>query len=177
MCQLVKVSTIACKAPESVQYYKSQRNALMSTFAEFVETKPMKDQQLADVERYAMMLCDALYMNIRQYQLQWHNRALASSNGPDSEYHQRKINEIDCDGVPHEFYIERGRKYYKLIHRATDNGSQSVHAFIDKKTGDVYKAASWKAPAKIVRYNLLDESSREECYARADWAGSYLYIR
>ena len=37
-----------------------------------------------------------------------------------------------------------------------DSNSQceSVHAFVDKKTGEVYKAASYKAPAKIVRYNL-----------------------
>ena len=37
----------------------------------------------------------------------------------------------------------------------TESGSRSVHAFIDKKTGEVYKPASFKAPAKHVRYNLL----------------------
>ena len=76
----------------------------------------------------------------------------------------------------HEFYIESGRKYHKVIHKWKDNGSQSVHAFIDKKTGDVYKPASWKAPAKYVRFNLLDDNSREECFARCDWAGGYLYM-
>ena len=55
----------------------------------------------------------------------------------------------------------------------TESGSRSVHAFIDKKTGEVYKPASFKAPAKHVRYNLLSEISREECYARCDWAGGY----
>ena len=153
----------------------------MPTFADFVESKPMKDQQLADVERYAVMLCDALYMDIKRQQLAYHtaamSRAYLSENDFDTKYHQRKTAEIADNGVPHEFYIESGRKYHKIIHRATDNGSQSVHAFIDKKTGEVYKPASWKAPAKIVRYNLLDESSREECYARADWAGGYLYVR
>ena len=59
----------------------------------------------------------------------------------------------------------------------TESQSKSVHAFVDKKTGEVYKAASYKAPAKIVRYNLLEIASREECFSRADWAGSYLYIR
>ena len=29
LCQFVKVSTIACKAPRSVPYYKSQRKATM----------------------------------------------------------------------------------------------------------------------------------------------------
>ena len=59
----------------------------------------------------------------------------------------------------------------------TNGGSESVHAFVDKKTGEVYKPASFKAPAKIVRYNLLMIESREECFARADWAGGYLYVR
>ena len=174
---LSKVSTIACNAPEWVQYYKSQRNTLMTTFADFVESRPAMEEQLSKVETYSVMLCDALYLDIKRQQLQWHNNALKQTNGPDKEYHDRKVREIVDNGVPHEFYIESGRKYYKLIHRTTDNGSQSVHAFIDKKTGDVYKSASWKAPAKGVRYNLLDNSSREECYARADWAGGYLYLR
>ena len=149
----------------------------MPTFADFVESKPAMDEQISNIERYAVMLCDALYMDIKQNQLKWHTQALETADDFDRKYHQRKIDEIDCDGVPHEFYIESGRKYHKIIHRTIDNGSQSVHAFVDKKTGEVYKPASWKAPAKIVRYNLLDESSREECYARADWAGGYLYIR
>ena len=76
----------------------------------------------------------------------------------------------------YKFYIETGRKYHKLI-METGDSSRSVHAFIDKKTGEVYKPASFKAPAKIVRYNLLMIESREECFARADWAGGYLYVR
>jgi hypothetical protein len=77
---------------------------------------------------------------------------------------------------PYKFYIESGRKYHKVI-METESGSKSVHAFVDKKTGEVYKPASWKAPAKIVRYNLLMIESREECFARADWSGGYLYVR
>jgi len=76
----------------------------------------------------------------------------------------------------YKFYIESGRKYHKII-METGSGSRSVHAFVDKKTGDVYKPASFKAPAKIVRYNLLRIESREQCYQRADWAGGYLYVR
>ena len=52
----------------------------------------------------------------------------------------------------------------------TESQSRSVHAFVDKKTGEVYKPASFKAPAKIVRYNLLMIESRKECFERADWA-------
>ena len=75
-----------------------------------------------------------------------------------------------------EFVIEAGRKYYK-INQVNDGYSGGVHAFIDKKTGDVFKPASWRGPAKIVRYNLLNPISREDCFNRADWAGGYLYVR
>ena len=85
-----------------------------------------------------------------------------------------RVNNNKTDG--YKFYIESGRKYHRII-METGTGSRSVHAFIDMKTGEVYKPASWKAPAKIVRYNLLIIESREECFARADWAGSYLYVR
>ena len=77
---------------------------------------------------------------------------------------------------PYKFYIESGRKYHKIV-METESQSRSVHAFVDKKTGDVYKPASFKAPAKIVRYNLLSIESREQCFERADWAGGYLYVR
>ena len=69
-----------------------------------------------------------------------------------------------------------GRKYHKVF-MYIDGKRSSIHAFIDKKTGEVYKPASFKAPAKHVRYNLLLIESREECLARADWAGGYLYMR
>jgi hypothetical protein len=56
-------------------------------------------------------------------------------------------------------------------------GQRSVHAFIDKKTGSVYKAASWRGPAKGERCNLLIIKEREWVLSNADWAGSWLYAR
>jgi hypothetical protein len=53
----------------------------------------------------------------------------------------------------------------------------SIHAFIDKKTGSVYKPANVKAPAKGERYNVLVINSREEMFEKCDWAGGYLYMR
>ena len=76
---------------------------------------------------------------------------------------------------PYKFSIESGRKYHKIV-METESQSRSVHAFVDQKTGEVYKAASFKAPAKHVRFNLLEINSREECFERADWAGGYLYM-
>ena len=79
------------------------------------------------------------------------------------------------DAPTYKFYIEEGRKYHKIIMDA--HGSKSVHAFIDKKTGSVYKAASFKAPAKHVRFNLCIISDREWLLENADWAGGYLYMK
>jgi len=101
-----------------------------------------------NVLRYSEMLCEALTQQFK-------------SSHPNSD--------------PYKFYIESGRKYHKLI-METNGNSRSVHAFVDKKTGEVYKPASFKAPAKHVRYNLLSEMSREKCFERCDWAGGYLYI-
>jgi hypothetical protein len=52
-----------------------------------------------------------------------------------------------------------------------------VHAFIHRQTGCVYKPASWKAPAKHVRYNLMDEVSFATCIQDANWHGAYLYMK
>ena len=73
---------------------------------------------------------------------------------------------------PVTFSITTGKKYLKIV-----QNRGGVHAFIDKKTGQVYKPASWKSPAKHVRYDLRIISQREECLSRADWAGGYLYLR
>lgn len=70
-----------------------------------------------------------------------------------------------------EFEVEPGRKYYKIV-KVVGIG-KSVHAFVDKETGDVYKAAGWNAPAKGIRYNL--ERDKEVLAQHADWAGGYLY--
>jgi hypothetical protein len=36
--------------------------------------------------------------------------------------------------------------------------SKCVHCFVDMETGDIYKAAGWKAPAKGVRGNIFDDN-------------------
>ncbi len=79
------------------------------------------------------------------------------------------------------FEVVVGRKYHKIVmYDLSVNGerwSGGVHAFIDKKTGEVYKPASWKSPAKIVRYDLRIINQREYVMNHCDWAGSYLYLR
>jgi hypothetical protein len=120
-----------------------------TSFADFATTQDARNTIQLNVRKFTLMLCDALELDFKTHH-------------PNSD--------------PYKFYIESGRKYHKVI-METGGGSRSVHAFVDKKTGEVYKAASFKAPAKIVRYNLLEIASREQCFARADWAGGYLYVR
>lgn len=74
------------------------------------------------------------------------------------------------------FTITNGRKYAKVISSSGEN-QNFVFCFIDRKTGDVYKAATWKAPAKHVRYTLTDEESAQELAHKSDAYGSFLYMR
>ena len=75
------------------------------------------------------------------------------------------------NGSIYKFTIQTGRKNHKI------HDGNGVHAFVDKNTGEVYKPASYKAPAKHVRYDLRRIKQRRECFSNADWAGSYLYLR
>ena len=52
----------------------------------------------------------------------------------------------------HVFAIESGRKYDKVT---VSNPQKSVYCFVDRE-GNIYKAASWAAPAKGVRWKLAD---------------------
>ena len=128
---------------------------MTTTFADYCASADAREQIAANVLKWSEMLCEALMDNFK-----------SRNRGKVGGY----------DAPVYKFYIESGRKYHKII-METDSGSRSVHAFVDKKTGEVYKPASFKAPAKIVRYRLLEIASREECFQRADWAGGYLYIR
>jgi len=124
------------------------------------------------IEDYTLSLCDALYMNLKDQQIRSHQRSIKDEVNVD--YHQQKIEHIKNHGVDVEFYYDRGRKYLKIIMRDT-GGQKHVHAFVDRKTGEVFKPASWSGPAKGVRFNLMLEQGREWLLEHADWAGGYLY--
>lgn len=75
------------------------------------------------------------------------------------------------------FTITNGRKYAKVVSSDTSGNQNFVFCFIDRKTGDVYKAATWKSPAKHVRYTITDEESAQELAHKSDAYGSFLYMR
>jgi hypothetical protein len=155
---------------------------MTSTFSDFVASKPDKDLMKKQVQDYCKMLCEALIENYKSYSIRSHNhsivRALDEGDSTKVQYHEDRIQEIKNNVDIYDFYMVEGRKYWKIV-MSTDGDyrCQSVHAFVDKSNGDVYKSASFKTPAKGVRYNLLDESSRENVLANCDWSGSYLYQR
>ena len=79
-------------------------------------------------------------------------------------------------------YIEtatrRGPKYVKLWtgEKRNENGEariNSIHAFVEISTGDIFKPASTKAPAKHKRGNIYENEGRD-CLTPA---GHVAYMR
>ena len=82
------------------------------------------------------------------------------------------------------FRYYEGKKYIKVVREEYDETNDrwrdtTVHAFVDRETGEVYKPASWKAPAKHVRFNLSNDLDRQKLHDPnfVGWAGGYLYMR
>ena len=64
--------------------------------------------------------------------------------------------------------FEPGSKYVKVV-KISAGGSRSVHSFVEKETGAIWKAASWKAPAKnFARGNVFDAGTYLN---RLEWTG------
>ena len=127
------------------------------SFADFVATQDARNDIQLRIREYILMLCDALEMNFKG-----RNKGIVAGR----------------EAPAYKFVIESGRKYHKIIMVIPNENrpdSRSVHAFVDMKTGEVYKPASFKAPAKHVRFNLLLINDREWLLENADWAGGYLY--
>lgn len=85
------------------------------------------------------------------------------------------------DRTPDRVFTEYGRKFVRVGH---DNGVQRfVHSFVELETGDVIKAAGWKAPQKrangtwATKYNLGTPEGLARLIAEMDWSGHYLYLR
>ena len=132
-------------------------------------------QTIADsVLKNTHLLIEALKDNYRQYAIRGHQKFVDDAD--THEYHVRRIDELKAGDCSIDYQVETGKKYHKLI-LVDSSANRSVHAFIDKQTGEVYKSASWKAPAKGVRYDLRLIADREYLLQNADWSGGYLYAR
>ena len=145
------------------------------------------------VAGWGQTYADTITKNYREYHINTLNGNL-SGNYP--EYAREQLNAIE-NGTANlmKFKVKTGKKYYKIVQmnyekfwkngiiKESDNvygyREGSVHAFVDKKTGQVYKPASWQAPAKHVRYDLRIIREREFLFNsnNTGWAGGYLYLR
>jgi len=132
------------------------------------------------IKEFVTQLCESLETNYRDY----HVRSMRTFT---SDYAKKQLEDVN-NGTANlmKFKIVSGKKYYKIIQQDYDTFQDrneyrdgSVHAFVDKKTGEVYKPASWKSPAKHVRYDLRIIKHREFLHNsdNVDWAGGYLYMR
>lgn len=149
-----------------------------TAFADFCAEQDAHNTIQLNVTKWTLMLCDALKQDYIRYAIESHNNAIFHSDAGDSHsvnYHKTCIEELKNGQCDYDFTFESGRKYHKVIMNA--HGSRSAHCFIDKKTGSVYKSASWRGPAKGERCNLLIIKEREWALENADWAGSWLYRR
>ena len=124
--------------------------------------------------------CESLTENYKQHSISMHQNFT-------SEWSKDQLESIK-NGTANltKFVIKTGRKYYKIMQHEFDTFQDrneyregSVHAFVDKNTGEVFKPASYNAPAKHVRYDLRIINDRAKLHdpRYTGWAGGYLYMR
>lgn len=147
---------------------------MTTAFVDFPAQQQAKQQIAENVYKHTLALIEALKQNYVQYAIRGHQKFL--NDADTQEYHLRKIEELKNDICPIDYQVETGKKYHKVIF-VDGGGQRSVHCFIDKNTGEVYKSATWKSPAKGVRYDLRLIADREHLLQHADWSGAYLYAK
>ena len=159
-----------------------------------VLTREEREQVVEDLENRILSWTNQLCISLGENYKRYHRRMIESnaarfnadgSRADLSRYAQQQLNELNegtFKGM--RFTIETGRKYHKIISNDWDErrkewNSGGVHAFVNKHTGEVYKPASWKSPAKHVRYDLRVIRDREYVLNpdNCGWSGGYLYMR
>ena len=139
------------------------------------------------VKSYVNDYANAITENYRRYHL---NTLNGNLHGNYPEYAKKQLAEIE-NGTANlmKFKVYTGKRYYKIVQQEFETWEKSrnygkyadgsVPCFVDKKTGQVFKPASWQAPAKHVRYDLRIIKEREFLFNsnNTGWAGGYLYMR
>ena len=81
-------------------------------------------------------------------------------------------------GRSEEYSVMAGRKFDRIVsERPNEQFSRTVHAFVERQTGKLFKPAGWAAPAKNARYDLSTPEGFAQTVELADPYGSYLYQR
>ena len=151
---------------------------------EMVIGESVKKTNRTLIKSYTEDYCKAITENYRMY----HMDSLTRDNHPSPEYAQQQLDEIE-NGTANlmKFEIREGKKYYKIVQVEFDTfqgrneyRDSSVHSFVDKNNGNVYKPASWKAPhTKHVRFTFQKPEDIRFLLnpINVGWAGGYLYLR
>ena len=140
------------------------------------------------IEDYVAQYCNALEENFKQYSINSYKRNIDENRMPEHHsYYKEQLDSIENGTANlYKFDYKVGKKFIKVFNLQYDTfrdrneyRAGSVTAFIDKNTGEVYKPASWKAPAKHVRFDLRIIRQREFLLnpKNCDWAGGHLYMR
>ena len=142
------------------------------------------------IEDYVIQYCEALEENFKQYSINSYKRNIDNPTSVTEgykSYYQEQLEEIENGTANlYKWDYKVGKKFIKVFNLQYDTfrgrnqyKAGSVTAFIDKNTGEVYKPASWKAPAKHVRFDLRIIREREYLLnpKNCDWAGGHLYMR
>ena len=135
------------------------------------------------VGRYTDEYCKALTENFKRDSIRSLEYNLKKD--PNCTYSKDQLAKIVSDTAKLDrFRYYQGKKYLKVVREEYDERNDrwrdtTVHAFINTETGEVYKPASWKAPAKHVRFNLSNDLDRQNLHDPnfVGWAGGYLYMR
>ena len=138
------------------------------------------------LNRYVDDYCKALTENFKQDTIRSLEHNL--QRDPDCTYSANQLVKI-MQGKANldRFRYSEGKKYYKVTREEYDEKTgywrdTTVHAFVgltQENLGDVFKPASWKAPAKHVRFSFCNKKdllflTDPRCVG---WAGGYLYMR
>ena len=139
------------------------------------------------IKSYVNDYADAITENYKRYHIRTLNGNL-SGNYP--EYAREQLDAIENGTANlYKFVVKTGKRYYKIVQQEFETWEKSkyygqyrdgsVHCFVDKETGDVYKAASWQAPAKHIRFSFQNVEDLKFLLNpdNVGWAGGYLYIR
>ena len=142
------------------------------------------------VENWVIEYCDALEENFKQYSIDSYKRNIESDSSVTKgykSYYEEQLEKIENGTANlYKFDYKVGKKFIKVFNLQFDTFRDrneytegSVTAFIDKNTGEVYKPASWKAPAKHVRFDLRIIRDREFLLnpKNCSWTGGHLYMR
>ena len=153
-----------------------------------IEIMTTSTQAKQDIETrvagWVQTYADTITKNYRDYHI---HTLKGNLSGNYPEYAREQLDAIE-NGTANlmKFKVKTGKKFYKIVQMEFDTFQNrneyregSVHAFVDKKTGQVYKPASWQAPAKHVRFDLRIIKEREFLFNsnNTGWAGGYLYLR